>query len=148
MFHSVLVVCVGNICRSPVGERLLAAKVPGLAVSSAGIGALAGHAADATMAAVAARHGLSLEGHVARQFTPHMGGSSDLILVMEPGHRRDILRQAPQLAGRVMLFDRWTGGLGISDPYRHPPEIHEQIFSELSAASDAWAKQLGSRGSR
>lgn len=148
MFHSVLVVCVGNICRSPVGERLLAAKVPGLAVGSAGIGALAGQAADATMAAVAARHGLTLDGHVARQFTPHMGGSSDLILVMEPGHRREILCQAPQLAGRVMLFDRWTGGHGISDPYRHPSKIHEKIFFELSAASDAWAKQLGSRGSR
>ncbi|WP_111467678.1 hypothetical protein [Cereibacter changlensis] len=39
-------VCVGNICRSPVGERLLAAELEGVTVGSAGLGALVGHPAD------------------------------------------------------------------------------------------------------
>lgn len=142
MFRSVLVVCVGNICRSPLGERLLAAKLPELTVGSAGIGALIGHPADETMSAVAAAAGISLAGHRARQFTAPLGAGFDLILAMELGHRRAIQSQAPQLSGRVMLFDQWTGRRGIADPYRQKTAFHEQIFTEISAAADAWAARL------
>nr|WP_319249099.1 low molecular weight phosphotyrosine protein phosphatase [uncultured Celeribacter sp.] len=142
MFDSVLVVCVGNICRSPVGERALATALPKLHVRSAGIGALVGHAADDTMRSVAAAHGLSLDGHEARQFTPDMGARYDLILVMENGHRREIIQRAPQLAGRIMLFDQWSGAKGIADPYRRPAAFHERVFAEISAAAEAWAKRL------
>jgi protein-tyrosine phosphatase len=142
MFKSVLVVCVGNICRSPVGERLLQRQLPGLKVASAGIGALVGHPADSTMSEVAAAHGLSLEGHIAQQFTAKIGHSFDLVLAMEPGHKRDILRIAPQLTGRTMLFDQWVGAKGIADPYRHKRDVHERVFQEISVAADSWATRL------
>lgn len=141
-WRKVLVVCVGNICRSPAGERLLAALKPELQVSSAGIGALVGHPADATMSGVAATAGLSLDQHVARQFTADIGREADLILVMEPGHRTEIVRLAPQLSGKVMLFDQWTGARGIEDPYRRPPEIHRVVFHQIEAAAQAWASKL------
>ena len=83
--QNILVVCVGNICRSPVGERLLASELPDAHVTSAGIGALVGHAADETATQVAAAHNLQLNGHKARQFTPEIGEENDLILVMEAG---------------------------------------------------------------
>jgi protein-tyrosine phosphatase len=143
---SILVVCVGNICRSPVGERQLAAQLAArgasVTVSSAGIGALVGQGADATASQVAAGHGLSLEGHVARQFTRALGAAQDLILVMEPGHRREIARSAPDLSGRVMLFDHWLGGSGIEDPYRRSPEMHEAVFARITLAAEAWAAKL------
>lgn len=143
---SILVVCVGNICRSPVGERLLAAKLAErgaeIAVSSAGIGAMVGHEADQTTQQVAAARGLSLAGHVARQFTAEMGQGADLILVMEPGHRREIARQAPALSGRVMLFDHWLGGKGIEDPYRRPVAFHEAVQDRIAEAAESWAARL------
>jgi protein-tyrosine phosphatase len=142
MFNSILVVCVGNICRSPVGERLLRQVLPALEVTSAGINALVGKPADKTASAVAAAHNLSLHGHVARQFTANLGAEHDLILVMEPGHKREIARMAPQLAGRVMLFDKWTGEMGIADPYLRPIEFHEKTFTALSEAAEAWARRL------
>lgn len=146
---TILVVCVGNICRSPAGERILAqalaARGASITVSSAGIGALVGHAADAVMTEVAAQKGLSLDGHVARQFTRTLGQANDLILVMEPGHRREIARQAPDLSGRVMLFDHWQGGTGIEDPYRRPREIHEIVFAKIAVAAEGWAGKLGPR---
>lgn len=142
MFNSILVVCVGNICRSPVGERLLRQALPALEVTSAGINALVGKPADKTASAVAAAHDLSLHGHVARQFTASLGAEHDLILVMEPGHKREIARMAPQLAGRVMLFDKWTGETGIADPYLRSAEFHEKIFVALSEAAEAWARRL------
>ncbi len=146
MFNSILVVCVGNICRSPVGERLLAARLAergsSVAVSSAGIGALVGHAADETATAVATENGISLDGHVARQFSRELGLAHDLILTMEPGHRREIINAAPDISGRVMLFDHWLGGKGIADPYRHSRQFHEEVFSLIDKAGTAWAEKL------
>lgn len=144
--NTILVVCVGNICRSPVGERLLATKLAArgapIAVSSAGIGALVGHPADETAARIAASRGLSLEGHAARQFTRELGQGADLILVMEPGHRREIARLAPDLSGRVMLFDHWQGGKGIEDPYRRSLAIHETVQDRIAKAAESWAQRL------
>ncbi|SNS30207.1 low molecular weight protein-tyrosine-phosphatase [Antarctobacter heliothermus] len=146
MFRSVLVVCVGNICRSPVGERLLSARLrncgSSISVSSAGIGALVGHCADETAAAVAAEHGVDLDGHVAQQFSRELGLDHDLILTMEPGHRREIIKVAPDLSGRVMLFDHWQGGKGIADPYRRSRQFHEEVFSLIDTAGSAWAAKL------
>jgi protein-tyrosine phosphatase len=143
---SVLVVCVGNICRSPAAERALAGRLSASAsqikVTSAGIGALVDHPADETASQVAAAHGVSLQGHVARQFTHQLGLKQDLILVMEPGHRREIARVAPDLAGRVMLFDHWQGGEGIPDPYQKSREFHEAVFAKIEKAAAAWAEKL------
>lgn len=139
---SVLVVCVGNICRSPVGERLLRAALPDTVVTSAGINALVGHAADKTAALVAAADGVSLDGHVSRQLTAELGASQDLILVMESGHKHEIARRFPQLSGRTMLFDQWTGMKGIADPYQLSQTFHEQVFQQIKAAANAWAPRL------
>lgn len=142
MFNSILVVCVGNICRSPVGERLLKQAIPELKVESAGINALVGKPADRDMSKVAEMHGLSLNDHVAQQFSANLGAKYDLILVMESGHRREIATIAPQLAGRVMLFDKWIGEKGIDDPYLQSIEFHERTFNALSKAADSWVKRL------
>lgn len=143
MFSSVLVVCVANICRSPPGERLLAARCPDLRIESAGINALEGHAADETAASIAAGHGLSVEGHVARQFTAELAAPFDLILVMEPGHKREIMRMTPQLGGRCMLYGQWIGQDKIPDPYQKSKEFHESVFQMLTKASNSWAIKLG-----
>lgn len=142
MIKSVLIVCVGNICRSPLAERLLNLRRPDLSVSSAGLAALVGNPADPVVIDVATKQGISLEGHLARQFTADLGAEQDLILTMEPAHRRQIGTLAPQLLGRTMLFDQWLGGKGISDPYRRPRELHETVFGLISASAEEWAKRL------
>ena len=147
MIKSVLVVCVGNICRSPMGERLLAQALPGVTVSSAGIAAVVGAAADDTATATATEIGLDLGGHIARQITAELGAAHDLILVMEPGHRAELTRRFPQLSGRAMLFDHWIGGKGISDPYRKSMEAHRQTRDRIAQSAKTWADQLR-RGGR
>jgi protein-tyrosine phosphatase len=82
MFDSILVVCVGNICRSPTGERLLQQAFPSKRIASAGISALVGKSADDTAVAVANEHNLSLEGHLGKQLTKEMCREYSLILVM------------------------------------------------------------------
>ncbi|MDA3887641.1 MAG: low molecular weight phosphotyrosine protein phosphatase [Allgaiera sp.] len=148
MFQSILVVCVGNICRSPVGERVLQAGLPGCRVGSAGLGAVVGSGADPKSAAAAAARGIDLEGHVARQFTAQLAGDYELILTMEPGHRDDIQRRYPQLSGRVMLFDQWGARAGIPDPHGRPAEAHEQAVAQILEAAEGWISRLGTQAAR
>lgn len=139
---SILVVCVGNICRSPMGERMLKARLPELTVSSAGLGALVGREADADASEAARELGVDLGGHSARQLDARIGAAHSLILAMEPNHRAEIARRWPQLLGRTMLFDQWTDGNGIADPYRKPLEFHRQVRDQIFVAATAWAYRL------
>ncbi len=143
MISSVLVVCVGNVCRSPVGERLLAQACPNLRIESAGINALTDDAANKEAADVAAENGVSVEGHIARQFTAEMAANFDLILVLEKGHMKVTAEQAPASTGKTMLFGQWIGQADIADPYQHSLEFHTAVFKELKKASDGWAEKLG-----
>ncbi|KFE33417.1 hypothetical protein DW2_17919 [Thioclava atlantica] len=61
---------------------------------------------------------------------------------MEAGHKAEIARIAPHLAGRTMMFDQWLGGKGIPDPYRKPIEMHRSAFGQISAAADGWVSRL------
>ena len=97
MFKSILVVCTGNVCRSPIGERLLRQHLPDRYIASAGIFGLEGCPADDSAQDVAWRHGISLDGHVARRLTRNLMQGSDLILVMEPEHLRFIAAMAPEI---------------------------------------------------
>ena len=69
MFKNILIVCVGNICRSPTAEALFAHRLSGqdLTISSAGIGALVGNPMDKTAHEVLQDNGLELPAHCARQ---------------------------------------------------------------------------------
>ncbi|PVH28123.1 low molecular weight protein-tyrosine-phosphatase [Pararhodobacter oceanensis] len=143
---SILVVCVGNICRSPLGERMLQSELDALgaqiSVSSAGIHALVDHPADEDASAVAAEHGVSLDGHKARQFTEKLGRAHDLILVMEAGHKAEVVKLAPALSGKTFLFDQWSGNKGIADPYRHSREFHEAVFAQVRDGAKGWVGKL------
>ncbi|EMN1411708.1 protein tyrosine phosphatase [Enterobacter cloacae] len=146
MFNSILVVCTGNICRSPIGERLLRQQLPNTQISSAGIFGLEGRPADAAAKAVALRHGVSLEGHVARKVTRYLLQKSDLILVMEPEHLRFIASVAPENRGKSLLFGQWLETKDIPDPYRKSREAFEYVFEQLGKASQEWARRLRQQG--
>jgi protein-tyrosine phosphatase len=129
-----------------MGQRLLRAALPDMAITSAGLAAVVGAGADATSITAAQEMGIDLERHVARQLTDAIGGAHDLILVMEPGHRAEIGRRFPQLLGRTMLFDHWSGGKAIADPYRKPIEAHRTARDDIATAAAAWANKLRKPG--
>lgn len=142
MFDSILVICTGNICRSPIGERLLRLALPDKKIDSAGVGALVNHAADEAAIRVAARHGLSLEGHAGRQFTRPLGQQYDLLLVMDHSHLSQVTRIAPEVRGKTLLFGHWLGGKEIPDPYRKSDEAFESVYQLISQASQHWVARL------
>lgn len=142
MFNKILVVCVGNICRSPTAERLLRQYQPGLSVDSAGLGALVGHSAESTATSVAAEHNLSLDGHCARQVSGRMCRDYDLILAMEKKHIARLCEIAPEMRGKVMLFGHWDNEREIPDPYRKSREAFEAVYTLLDQSAQQWAQAL------
>ncbi|WP_227368698.1 low molecular weight protein-tyrosine-phosphatase [Halomonas sp. M20] len=151
MFHSILVVCTANICRSPVGEALFKARLPELRIESAGLapGAHEGSGAAPFAKEFAAESGLDLEAHRSRRITRDMIDAADLILVMSEGQRRHISELAPAATGKTMLYGRWlpdggSQGCKIPDPYRKSREAFAHVHKLLTQAADAWQTKLGS----
>ena len=121
------------------------ARLPGVSVSSAGLGALEGAEADPDAAQAAAELGISLDNHRARQWTAAIGAVHDLILVMEPEQRSAIAKAHPELSGKTFLMSQWSGGTAINDPYKRSLEMHRAVAKEIVAGADAWAVRLKGR---
>ncbi|PRY66015.1 low molecular weight protein-tyrosine-phosphatase [Halomonas ventosae] len=146
MFHHILVVCTGNICRSPVAAAMLARALPALRVESAGLGALVGYGVEPTARALAEADGLDVAGHQARQLTAEMVRQADLVLVMSDGQRQAVADLVPEALGKTLLLGRWLGerqGRQIPDPYRKSPAVFEEVHRLLREACSAWSSRLG-----
>lgn len=148
MFNSILVVCAGNICRSPTGEYLLKDKLKDNAgnsqvnVSSAGLTALVGKSAEATATSIALTNNVDMSAHKGRQLSSALIAENDLILVMEERHLSDLLGQYPQARGKTFLLGKWIDDTEIPDPYRQSHEAFEHVYNLIDKACIAWTKYL------
>lgn len=144
MFQNILIVCVGNICRSPAAEALLAHKLEGkgLMISSAGIGALVGNPMDKTAHEVLNDHGMEHTSHRARQVDSEMLHRADLILVMEQSHVQHIRQIAPEVHGKTFLLGKWLDDTEIPDPYRQSKPAFEHVHSLLTQSVESWLPYL------
>ena len=144
MIRHILVVCVGNICRSPMAEALLRRELrgqDGFSVESAGLGALGGHAASVHSVALMEELGLDISGHRARQIHPDMVAESDLVLVMEAGHRRAIDDADPTARGKVHRLGEWQD-VDIDDPYRQERSAYEDALRDIQAGVASWVEKV------
>jgi protein-tyrosine phosphatase len=144
MFNSILVVCAGNICRSPTGEYLLKDKLvdSDIKVSSAGLTALVGKGAEATATNIALTNNIDMSDHKGRQLSSTLIAENDLILVMEERHLSDLLSQYPQARGKTFLLGKWIDDKEVPDPYRKSQEAFEHVYQLIDQACSAWVKYL------
>ncbi|RYG10363.1 MAG: low molecular weight phosphotyrosine protein phosphatase [Burkholderiales bacterium] len=142
--NKILVVCVGNICRSPVAEGLLKAALPDAEVWSAGLGALVGNPADPMAAGIAKDHGIDISEHRAQQIAGWMLVKADLVLCMEAGHQRELQKQYPTARGKIRrLGDFGAGGaFDVADPYRQTRAAFETAHANISRGVNDWVHRI------
>ena len=154
--YTICVVCLGNICRSPMAEVVLRDELGkvGLAgkvsVSSAGTGDWhVGEPMDARARAELTRRGYNGSGHQARQIQPSWLDEYDLVLAMDRRNLANLQRMAagdPELDGRIRLmlsFDPACGeGAEVPDPYDGRPDEFAEVFELVQAAAKGLAGRL------
>lgn len=146
MFEKIIVVCSGNICRSPTGEYLLKSFLPHKNIISAGViveqSQLTGKSADFTATNIAKRHHIILTDHKAQQLTEQMCLENDLILVMEQHHLEEVSAISPHSRGKIMRFGHWLDNKEIPDPYKKSIESYEFAWQLLAASAALWAEKF------
>lgn len=158
--QSVLFVCLGNICRSPLAEGIMAhlAGEAGLGdrlrVDSAGTGGWhVGEPADPRSVEVAERHGISLPSR-ARQVTPEDLAAFDLVVAMDGSNLESLESlgaQIPEGADaaelrRLREFDpQADGDLDVPDPYYGGPDGFDRVYDMVHRSCRTLLDELGAR---
>ncbi|WP_460876152.1 low molecular weight protein-tyrosine-phosphatase [Rhodanobacter koreensis] len=144
MFKRILIVCMGNICRSPTAEYLLRQRIGSRAieVDSAGLGAPVGSPMDPIALQLLAEDGIDGSMHHARQLTPVMLRQADLVLGMEKNHVAAMIQLAPEARGKVYLLDKWLHESDIPDPYRQQRAAFELVHRMITRGVDSWEPYL------
>ncbi|WP_460501189.1 low molecular weight protein-tyrosine-phosphatase [Dyella jejuensis] len=137
-------ICIGNICRSPMAEFLFRQQLThrDIHVSSAGLGALVGRPMDVHAMEIMKEHGIDAAGHRARQLEPKMLREADLVLAMERDHLAATARLAPEVSGKLFLLDKWHDASDVPDPYRRPRQAFEHAYALIERGVGSWLRYL------
>lgn len=150
MSIKILFVCLGNICRSPMGQGMMkkiTQEHPHIQVESAGTGAYhIGNLPDPRMIATAAKHGIELTSR-ARQFQSKDLTEYDYIIAMDKSNRKNIigLSTDPNDRHKVFLmrdFDDDFPSQDVPDPYHGGPDDFEHVYQIIERSCQSFYKYL------
>lgn len=150
MQTKVLMVCLGNICRSPLAEGLLKSKVDTskIYVTSAGTGHWhVGEQPDPRSIAVAKKNGLDITDQKGRQFKPADFDEFDHIFVMDTSNRENVLQLArsdnDSQKVQLILDELFPGeNVDVPDPYYGGDQGFDKVYDMLNQACDKIAARL------
>ncbi len=143
-------VCLGNICRSPIAEGILQSKLnkEKFLVDSAGTGAWhAGEQPDKRSIKIAQKYGIDISAQKARQFQATDFNDFDYIYVMDNSNYQNVITQAPDQAAKskvkVIMDELFEGeNLEVPDPYYGAEDGFENVFQMLDKVCQTIADKL------
>jgi protein-tyrosine phosphatase len=143
-------VCLGNICRSPLAEGILASKLPRnkFTVDSAGTGDWhIGHAPDSRSIAAAKNHDLDITNQKARQFKVEDFDEYDYIYVMDQSNYKNVINLAKNQKNKdkvqIILNELYPSeNVDVPDPYFGMSNGFEIVYNMLNEVCDIIAGKL------
>lgn len=146
----VLVVCYGNIIRSPFAERLIRERAAAdVSVASAGLGAEPGRPSPPVAIDAAGARRIDLRGHVARRLSADDVRRADAVFVMDVQQQLEVLQAHPDSAGKVFLLSSLAADtpLEVHDPVEDPAKAFEICYAHIARAVAPIVRALGDRRS-
>ena len=140
-FENILVVCVGNICRSPMAEALLKQRFPEKNIDSAGVGALVGYGADPAAIKIMEQQNIDITSHVAKQIDENLALNADLIFTMSDSQNKWIEERWPFCRGKTFKLGHWINK-DIADPYKHEMSAFQTAYEDIVRSIDEWQDKL------
>jgi protein-tyrosine phosphatase len=141
MVRHILIICVGNICRSPMAKGLMCMALPECEIESAGLGALVGQPADPIAVELMQARGVDISNHRARQLEDKFIKESDLVLVMELNQQHYLERQYPLARGKIFRLAE-SAKTDIPDPYRKSRQDFEDALKLIVQGVNAWTTRI------
>ena len=139
--RSILVVCVGNICRSPMAEYLLKQDYPQLMIDSAANSGLSGHPADDKAQLCMQHLGIDISGHIAKKLNAEHLKKADLILVMSKNQQAHIEQTWPFAKGKVFRLGHWQNK-NVPDPYQHDQAFFDETCQLIQQCVTDWKNYI------
>jgi len=142
VINNILVVCIGNICRSPMGEGLLQEKLPETKITSAGLFAMVDYPADPHSINLMAEKGIDISSHLAQQIDEELVHNADLILTMEKRHNKLIQSKFLGTTGKVHLIGKWLDEREIADPVNKDERAFRIAMENIDKGLSLWVEQI------
>jgi len=146
--RAILVVCHGNICRSPFAEALLARALGPERVLVASAGFVSpGRPVPVEGSIAAARRGVDLSGHRSQLLTPVLAAEAEIIIVMDTRQQRMVCERFGRAPADVMLLGDLDPDAiatrAIHDPVEQPLEVFEESYARIERCVRAFVWALG-----
>ena len=138
---NILVVCIGNICRSPMAEYFLKQQYPHLQIESAGIAGVVGHAADEKASLCMQRFEIDMSAHIAKKLNAELIKKADLVLVMSQNQQKHIEQTWPFAKGKTFRLGHWQSK-NIADPYQRDQTFFDDTCQLIQDCIADWKKYI------
>ncbi len=143
----ILMICDGNLCRSPFAEFYLNKRLEDAGVYSKvfsrGLLALPNQRPPKNAQLAAAEFDIDLASHVSQPLLRTDLDQAAMVMVMEARQRQHIAKMSPASVGKVFLLSQMTNGNPIADPVGKDLEAFRSAYKVIATDMDAWAKRFG-----
>ena len=141
MIRNILLLCTGNVCRSPMAEGLMRELLPRHEIYSAGLCALDGATADPIAVELMWQASIDISAHRARNLSSWMMREADLVLTMDQAQLQFVAQRYPAAASKLARLGE-SDDLDIPDPYRQALPVFQHAFRLIERAVQRRLPQL------